>query len=190
MDFIGMRKVLELIDEIYGYGQDEESKELMAAIPEEINGKHLIERKTVLKYMNLYAKERLGLDDYDNYTYLRIIETNGKGMSAQKYSKESVLEFLKNENVKRKLQKQLEKKTVKMNESWRLPKCVIPAFIDICNQQSESEEIERITGYTKAQVDLWSVPHELLAERKSEIEHQIAELTCELDDIKDVLNYI
>ena len=190
MNYIGMRKVLELIDEMYDYGQDEESKELMAAISEEKNGKHLIERKTVLKYMNLYAKEKLGLDEWDNCTYLEIIKTNEKSMSAQKYSKESVLEFLKDTNVKRKLQKQLEKRTVKINESWRLPKCALPAFIDKCKQQYEAEEIERITGYTKVQVDLWSVPQDLLTERKSEIEKQIAELTSELNDIKDVLNNI
>ncbi|MBK5244767.1 MAG: hypothetical protein JJE18_07045 [Eubacteriaceae bacterium] len=189
MEYIGMRKVLELIDEMYDYGQDEESKELMSSILEEKIGKHLIERKTVLKYMNLYAKEKLGLDECDNNTYLQIIDTNGKGTSAQKYSKESVLELLKDKNVKRKLQKQLEKRTVKMNEDWRFPKCALPAFIDILNQQSESEECERITGYTKAQLELWSVPYELLAERKAEIEQQIAELTYELNDIKDVLDF-
>ena len=190
MKYIGMREVLELIDEMFNYGQDKESKKLMATIPEESTGKHLIERKTVLKYMNLYAKEKLGLDESDNCSYLKIIDTNNKSMSAQKYSKESVLEFLKDKNVKRKLQNQLEKRTVKVNDSCRLPKCALPAFIDICNKQNEAEEIERITGYTKAQLELWSVPYELLIKRKLEIEQQIADLTCELNDIKDVLKNI
>ncbi|WP_099203918.1 hypothetical protein [Scatolibacter rhodanostii] len=190
MEYIGMSEILDLIDQEYDYGQDEESMAWLKEIPKNHVGKHLLERKTVLKYMNIYAKNVLQLDTWDNCTYLKVIGVNGKGTSSQKYEKADILKFLADEAVKKKLYAQQERKTHKLNDTWRIPKCVLPMFSAECNSQSEEEEIMRITGYTKRQLGLFNVPEELLYDEKVKLEREIKERMDELKEINEVLKYM
>ena len=111
--FVIMKEIIELIDSRYGYYLDDDMQKYLKAIRNKPNDWHLVIEKTVFKYMNNYARKikEIPIVDYDNSNYLDAIRTNERGTSGQKYLKEDILKFLEDPDVKRKLEKQLEKKT-------------------------------------------------------------------------------
>ena len=174
---LSMRDILLLVDQQYGYAQDPEIKELMQEqeVPEK--NMHLVDRRTMLKYFDYYAKRKEAKNVSD---VIRMNESSTKGT---KYSEKDIRKFLNDPFIQSKIKKQLERKTVDMPLGI-IPKCIYNAYI---NQFIEESNIEAYTGYTAYQLKLLSVPDELLIGRKEEIQQQIQKLQSELEDIENEL---
>lgn len=179
-----MKEIIELIDSRYGYYLDDDMQKYLKAIRNKPNDWHLVIEKTVFKYMNNYARKikEIPIVDYDNSNYLDAIRTNERGTSGQKYLKEDILKFLEDPDVKRKLEKQLEKKTTYVPfDDVRVPNVCISGYLnDYMLPPTEYEKV-LMAGYTWFELVMLNAPEEKLLRTKARLKEQVDKLQSKIE---------
>ena len=187
-EYIGMTDILNLIDQKYGYAQDKDIIDLMKKSDIREDDQHLVGRRIMLRYFEYYK---------NNATGKNMIRDNEHGTKGTKYRKQDVIKVINDPLIKSKIDGQLKKKTIP-GPFGPVPKCIFHQYIEEIivgesveeKEERENKEILALTGYTKSQIDLFSVPDELLLDRVKtvknsicDLQKQIAKLQQELDDI-------
>jgi len=185
-NMIGLDEVLALIDEKYGYMQDTLSIEILEKNDEQEN-KHLISRREMARIFHMYSKKRGCKDYYD------VIKNNGKSTKGAKYAKDDIEKVLSDPDVIKKIERTLEKNAKKVPSGY-VPICIYHEYVKefIGEEEVEDEEILELTGYSMRQIELFSVPDDLLLIRKKDLDNKIALLKEELEktqlEFEDVNN--
>lgn len=175
---VKMEEILTLIDKRYGYAQDADIVYLMKnkRIPDD--DRHLISRRLMLKYFNLYAKNQ-GVSDY-----LMMIRNNGKSTKAARYNREDIEKLLDHPEIKKRIERVLDRKTMP-GPGVRIPKCVFHEYVDALSDEKDTVLSE--SGYSMRQIELFSVPDDYLEERQRELIYMISDLQEELANIDSEL---
>jgi len=174
-NMIGLDEVLALIDEKYGYMQDTLAIEILEKNDEQ-EYKHLISRREMARIFHMYSKKRGYTDYYD------VIKNNGKSTRGAKYAKDDIEKVLSDPDVIKKIERTLEKYTKKVPSGY-IPTCIYHEYVKEFIGEDE-EEILELTGYSRRQIELFSVPDELILRRNKDLENRIALLEEELEEIK------
>ncbi len=181
-DFIKMKDILNIINDKYGYGTHSDLNVYMQELTDE-KDKYLVIGRTITKYFKKYALRKDPSEDMYTIDYTKYIRVSGQGTKGLKYNKVDVLKFLEDEDVKRKLEDRLKSKTIYFDD-MNVPKCIIKKYVE--DMADDMQAIE-ITGYTREELQYFSVPEELLYEKKQWIQEEIINLKKELKLINEVL---
>lgn len=179
-NMIGMEEILTLIDERYGYGQDALSKKLLSNIAPDNSGKHLVDRRKMLRWFDNYAGEA---------NYLSVINSNNKGTKAAKYAREDIEKVINSPQISERIKKSLSKKT-KDTPFGLIPICILHQYIEEETRDTEAGTQEadlyflELTGYTEHQITLFSVPDDILSEAKYDVISEIQETESKLAELK------
>ena len=194
---ISMSQILELVDKMYGYCQDVDMIQIMKSsdIPEYYS--HLVDRRSMLRFFEYYANQH-GVSDY-----LTVIGNNNISGRGAMYYYNDIVKVIKDPLIETRINELLEKKT-QPGPFGPVPKCIFHEYIEaVIGDGGVSEaDLLQITGMTQRQLDLMSVPNELLADRSNDICEEIrildqkirdlqqekAELELEQEDIDNELN--
>ena len=196
-DAISMSEILNLVDKEYGYCQDEDMIAIMQSLNIKDTDRHLVDRRTMLRYFEYYAT-RHGETDYT-----KAIGNNGIGAKGAKYDIDDIYKVIRDSDIKERITFLFEKKT-QPGPFGPVPKCIFHEYIEevIGDGGVEEKYILKTTGMTKRQLDLMSVPDELLTVRRKEItasvqtlqeqiislQNELAALQEEQEDIEYELN--
>ena len=195
-EMIGMSQIQSLIDKEFNYCQDPEMINIMRAYTVREYFLHLVDRRTVNRYLQYYSDD-LGGDFYTN-----VIRNNGEGGKAAKYDHEDILKVIYHKRINDKIQDLLRKKT-KPGPFGPVPTCIYNEYIQkVIYDGIDEDYIIQQTGMTRRQLDLMSVPDELLENafedniliiegiqtQIHELEDKITELNAEQDDIANELS--
>ncbi|MCR4657672.1 MAG: hypothetical protein K5770_15815 [Lachnospiraceae bacterium] len=183
---IGMSEIQKLIDERFGYVSDSDVAELLKGQPEK--DRHLVGRKEMIRYFQYYAKDHEYGDNYDNYRIA--IKNSNISTKGAKYSREDILKVIEDPKIKEKIERKLMAKTRQSPYGYPVPICIFHDYMQIQIEEWTSEDnksYEELSGYTERQLELFSVPTELLVERKEDLQRRISDLQDELADIENEL---
>ena len=194
---ISMSQILELIDKMYGYCQDEDIITIMQANNVSDYYLHLVDRRSMLRFFEYYASQH-GVSDY-----LDLIHNNNISGRGAMYDYDDIIKVIKDPLIENKINDLLSKKT-QPGPFGPVPKCIFHEYIEaVIGDGGVSEaDLLQITGMTQRQLDLMSVPYELLADRSNDISEEImilqekistlqleiAALELEQEDIDNELN--
>ena len=188
-EMLTINEILSLIDKKFGYNTEYKVAELLQTCNVPESNKHLVSSRTILRYFDDYAQK------HDVTDYTKVIHTNNKSTKGVRYDKQDVLNVIQDPDIESRLYKYLENKT-KPGLSGRVPSCIYHEYIEMIKDSKIASEAKLFsaTGMTKRQLDLLSVPNELLIEGYAKLIHDIkkqedllAELKAEYSDIKEEL---
>lgn len=180
MKWIGLQQILELIDREFGYAQNPEVVRLFKVNRISDYYLHLVDRKSLNRYLSYYAKDH-GYDDYSE-----LIQINEKSTKGALYYYNDIKRFLKDPKIRFRIKKLLVKKTIDDGPNGLIPKCIYTEYMEI--KLGIDGECEG--GYSDHQLELMSVPSELLEEVSRDYEKKILGLTAELATYKKRKNDI
>ncbi len=180
---LSFEEVSRMIDIEFGYAQDEDIVRLLNLTGAPKKYRHLVEQRYLNRFFSYYAKDH-GCDDYSD-----LIEISG-GTSGTRYADRDIKKFLKDPGTIKRIEKELAKKTLR-GPSGMIPKCIYHEYVEEISG-AEDERIIELTGYTPHQVELFSVPNEMLISEKHRREEEINELRMQLEkkqiELDDVIS--
>ena len=177
--YITMEEILSMIDEKYDYAIDDEVRVLLQKSTLAESYKHLLTNKNVLRYFEYYAKSQ-GFMDYE---YDKCIDTIG-GTKSKKYNIQDVEKVLNTEDAKNRIDKIAKTKTLQ-GINGLVPRPLFNEYVRKLND--DKTELELLTGYTEKQIQLFSVPDDILDEEMRNLKQKITELINELKDVEEEL---
>lgn len=180
---ISMSEILNLVDKEYGYCQDEDMIAIMQSLNIKDTDRHLVDRRTMLRYFEYYAT-RHGETDYT-----KAIGNNGIGAKGAKYDIDDIYKVIRDSDIKERITSLFEKKT-QPGPFGPVPKCIFHEYIEevIGDGGVEEENILQTTGMTERQLNLMSVPYELLADRSNDICEELRILSDKMKALQDEIN--
>ncbi len=181
---INIEEILNIIDKKYGYAQDPDVIRLLKESKVSQKYMHLVDRRSFNRFLTYYANEHGYSDYYD------LIHVDG-GTKGTKYDYDDIMKFIDDPKVEERIKGLLMKKTISAGPFGLIPMVIYHEYIEEITGEEENRIME-LTGYTRHQLKLFSVPDDILEQVKFDKENRIKSLRAELEscliDLEDITN--
>lgn len=119
MTYLKVRQILEIIDEKFDYSLNKEVQQILNELHNDDVDKHVITRKTWVKYVNEYKeikRKECGIAEHDLLSIDNIVRKDGLGTSGTKYHVDDVMAIINHEVFHERLNNTYIEKTIDIEE--------------------------------------------------------------------------